>query len=341
MSGEKLRTKLVKTISGYSYGSIKEEDVRGQVKPLKISFGEEVTGNYSKAREKEWLITNGIGGYASSTITGANTRGYHGLLVASTGANLRRTLLLSKMEEEVVIGGRVYLLSTNRYPDVIHPEGYKFLREFRLEHDPQFIYDLGGVELSKTVQMAYGCNSVSVTYETDASDVDIALRPLTSNRGFHERLKEASESFTQHPCSRGVVVKAGDSLALTIEGSHGGYEEDGAWYRNMVYDEESERGLEDREDLFSPGRFHAKLGRGQVYRVVSYTDPVSALPVERPTSSPSHDLVGWLTRASEHFVTRLPSGGYTIIAGYHWFGEWGRDAAISLPGLLLATRRYR
>src|SRR2546429_8342227 len=109
-----------------------------------IRFEQDICGDLSAALTREWLETNGLGGFASSTVTGMNTRRYHGLLVAATKPPVGRVVMLSKLEETLVAGGERYDLSANRYPGVIHPEGFRYLREFRLDPFPIFVYEAGG-----------------------------------------------------------------------------------------------------------------------------------------------------------------------------------------------------
>jgi len=310
-----------------------------------ITFEADTLDDYSKARSKEWLVTNQLGGYASSTITGANTRGYHGLLVASLGPSMRRTLLLSKLEESVTINDVYYQLSVNKYPRVIHPEGHRYLKEFRLDPNPHFIYEVGGVTVTKTVYMPSKYNCTITTYEADTPrSIQFLVKPLVTNRGFHSRLREDSGvAFTQHPGAKGLSLESNKSpTKLFMLSNFGVYEPSETWYKNLVYDEETERGLDDREDLFSPGYFKANLERGKKYRIVASADAPTP-EFEAPPSIQNTDnfsLHDWLTHAAGQFIVNLPDGGCTIIAGYHWFGEWGRDAAISLPGLLLTSKRY-
>ncbi len=310
-----------------------------------ITLEADTLGDYSKARSKEWLITNQLGGYASSTITGANTRGYHGLLVASLGQSMQRTLLLSKLEESVIIDDVYYQLSVNKYPGVIHPDGNKYLKEFRLDPNPHFIYEVGGATVTKTVYMPPKHNCTITTYEADTPrSIQLLVRPLVTTRGFHTRLREDSGVvFTQHTGARGLSLESNVSpIKLFMLSNFGVYESSETWYKNLVYDEETERGLEDREDLFSPGYFKANLENGKTHSIVASADAPTP-KFEAPPSIPNtgdFSLHDWLTHAAGQFIVNLPEGGRSIIAGYHWFGEWGRDAAISLPGLLLTTKRY-
>src|SRR5712671_480807 len=130
-----------------------------------IQFQQQTLGDLDAALRREWLDTNGLGGFASSTIIGLNTRRYHGLLVAATKPPVGRLVLLSKLEETLIVGGERYELSANAYPGVIHPQGYQFLVEFRLDPFPTFIYRAGAVEIEKSIFLVQGENTAVVRYE--------------------------------------------------------------------------------------------------------------------------------------------------------------------------------
>src|SRR5262249_16176692 len=159
-----------------------------------IRFGEEVSTNLDAALRREWLETNGIGGFASGTINGCNSRRYHGLLVAATKPPVGRFVLLSKFEETLVVNGRTYELSTNRYPGVVHPQGFRFLMQFRLDPFPIFTFNIDGIELEKTLFMVQGQNTTVVTYKltsaSSASRVQLALHPLIAFRDYHSLTHE-------------------------------------------------------------------------------------------------------------------------------------------------------
>src|SRR4051812_13151595 len=129
-----------------------------------IEFGEDVCRNLREATAREWLETNGLGGFASSTVAGLNTRRYHGLLVAATRPPVGRTVLLSKLEETLVGGGRRFELSANQYPGVVHPRGHRLLSGFRLDPFPVFTYRVAGLELEKAVVMLHGENTTCIRY---------------------------------------------------------------------------------------------------------------------------------------------------------------------------------
>lgn len=314
--------------------------------PEAIVFKRDVVADYSKAKDKEWIITNGLGGYASSSIIGANTRAYHGLLVASLPPNIRRLLLLSKLEEEVILNEEQHALSVNRYPDTIYPDGNKYLVEFRLDPLPHYFYQVGEINIEKTIDMLAGHNTSIISYNFDAPrSFEINIRPLVNCRDFHSRTREKSGlAFTQYSIPGGVLLGSNvEAQNLYMRSSSGVYESSEAWYRNMVYDLEAERGLNDREDHFNPGLFKATLKGQGLFKIVASTDKLDNINLTTPSANAylsGNHLCNWLIHSSNHFMVKHPEDGCTIVAGYHWFGEWGRDAAIALPGLLLTTGRF-
>src|ERR1051325_7162894 len=152
-----------------------------------INFGDQTFTNPGSVRSREWLETNGIGGFSSSTITGLNTRRYHGLLTAATKPPVGRLVLLSKLEETLVIDGRRYELSTNQYPGAVHPQGFNHQIGFRLDPFPVFTYEVEALRLTKSVFMVQGENTTVVQYELDGHDltnVTLELRPLIAFRDY-------------------------------------------------------------------------------------------------------------------------------------------------------------
>src|SRR5580765_7774194 len=162
-----------------------------------IQFGQQTCGDLEVALRREWLETNGLGGFASSTIIGLNTRRYHGLLVAATKPPVGRLVLLSKLEETLFIDGRALDLSANRYPGVVHPQGFRYLKQFRLDPFPVFIYEVNGIEIEKTVFMVHGENSTVVQYELKKNNhpespkhLALEIRPLIAFRDYHATTHE-------------------------------------------------------------------------------------------------------------------------------------------------------
>ena len=323
-----------------------------------ISFEKDVVQDYHRATSREWIVTNGLGGYASSTIIGLNTRGYHGLLVAALEPPLKRTLLLSRIEEKAAVAGKEYNLSANKYPGVIYPKGYECLDEFRLDPVPVFSYRFGKTVLSKTVFMVHGENTTVVTYRVDETDqpVSLSLLPLVNCRDFHGRTQRSQGMvFRQEARDRAVALSTVPPCAnLYLTSDLATYSPGGEWYYKFVFDEEAARGQRDKEDNYQPGSFTAELGLEESASLIAsdHADahsPQDELRKEKERLAHLETLVPDLlllpkvlvTAADSFIVARHSTANETVIAGYHWFGDWGRDAMISLPGLSLVTGRYQ
>jgi len=300
-----------------------------------IRFDRSLCRDLEAASRREWLETNGLGGYASSTVAGMNTRRYHGLLVAATRPPVGRMVLLAKMEETLVAAGRRYELSANRYPGVVHPQGYLWLREFRLDPHPVFVYECGGVELEKAVFMVPGENATVIQYRWtgQAEKCLLELRPLIAFRDYHATTHANAALRADVEIGEGSVkVEPYEGLpALYLLHRGGRVERTGFWYRDFEYDRERERGLDYREDLFQPFVLELKLPRDE-------RAPVIASVASDTFASDAFASVSVLSRAADQFLVKR-GAGMTVIAGYHWFTDWGRDTMIALPGLTLATGR--
>jgi predicted glycogen debranching enzyme len=328
-----------------------------------IQFDRNVCQNPETAFRREWLETNGLGGFASSTIAGLNTRRYHGLLIAATKPPVGRMLLLSKLEETLVVDGRRYDLSANRYPGVVHPQGYRLLKEFRQDPFPVFVYEIEGLELEKSVFMVHGENTSAIQYVLRApagalpAACTLELRPLIAFRDYHGVTHEngALDPRFEIDANSVKVTPYSGLPSLYLVHSSADVQPAGYWFRNFEYDRERERGLDFREDLFNPLVLVFDLHRdatASILASMASTEPpaahsfatLRAAEIERrdrvlaPTPS-SDPLIPLLARAADRFMVRRGSQT-TVIAGYHWFGDWGRDTMIALPGLTLATGRY-
>jgi len=332
-----------------------------------IAFGPEVCRDFGQAITKEWLETNGLGGYASSTIIGANTRRYHGLLVAALSPPTRRTLLLSKVEETLAVREVEYDLSCNQYAGAIHPQGHQYLREFRLDPFPTFVYEVDRdviTRLEKTVAMCRGRNAVIVRYRLLESPgtASLIVRPLVNCRDHHYLMRENSRFDTSLEVfgARDMVMMqpfAGvPPLHMWLRGAY--FEPWGCWYRNFEYPEEAARGLDFHEDQYSPGFFTCEFDQGETHYLIASVEPLEDVDpgvlMEAEQRRRASLLSGWenapeglraLVSAADSFLISSREGDEgeppdSIAAGYHWFEEWGRDAMISLPGLTLVTGRH-
>ncbi len=322
-----------------------------------IQFDESICRNLDAACRREWLDTNGIGGFASSTIIGLNTRRYHGLLVAATKPPVGRMVLLSKIEETLLIDGRRFDLSCNRYPGVVHPQGYVHLKQFRQDPFPVFVYEVAGVVLEKSIFMVQGENTTVIQYTVASSPglpCSLELRPLIAFRDYHSTTHEnrGLNPTLQIEPGRVTVSPYQGCPNLCLAHSAADVTQEGAWYRNFEYTVEQERGLDYREDLFRPMSLTFDLSHNAHATVVASTEARSAEAADRyraeevarrnaiASAAPAEDtFVQMLASAADQAVVRRGSGA-TVIAGYHWFSDWGRDTMIALPGLTLATGRY-
>ena len=312
------------------------------------------SASFEDLLNREWLETNGLGGWASSTVSGAHSRRYHGLLVAAVHPPADRIVLLSKLAETIVCGGKRTELDTNCYPGTIHPRGFERLCGFTRDIFPTFEFEIEGMRLRRTVAMAHGENTTVVRYELAAPEpVTLELRPLIAGRFYHE-LSRANEFLSGTGSFRDDIFVtepyAGLELFLQVPGA--AYTAGSDWYYNFELPLERQRGFECHEDLFTPGVFSVLLRPGRpLFVVCSDRDPhgrSGALlmqneerrreAIQRAVTC-GGEFGRELALAADQFLVQRDEGS-TIIAGYHWFTDWGRDTMIALPGVCLATGRH-
>ncbi|HYM70159.1 MAG TPA: amylo-alpha-1,6-glucosidase [bacterium] len=317
---------------------------------------------------REWLVTNGLGGYASGTVAGANTRRYHGLLVAALAAPVGRTVLVAKVDETVEIDGRSIELGTNEYHDgAIAPEGYRHLAGFHLAGTlPVWTFALRGATLEKAIWMPRGRNATCVRYRLHRGSrpVRLAIRPYLTERDYHALTRGRPEWRFDVARLRGGIRVAPwpGATPYTLTTTAGAFVERPEWYWRFLHRVERDRGLDHVEDLYVPGVFEVPLEPGRDITLVASADPdgppaegpdgyeeerqrqqalvdrAGRLPPDPVPLPAGGGLPGRLVLAADQF---LVSGATrrSVIAGYHWFADWGRDTMISLPGLTLATGR--
>jgi predicted glycogen debranching enzyme len=320
-----------------------------------IRFGTDICRDCNAATSREWLETNGLGGFASSTVAGLNTRRYHALLTAATQPPVGRLVLLSKLEETVVINGDSFDLAANQYPGVIHPRGFELLESFRLDPFPIFTWRIGDATIEKSVFMVQDENTTVVQYRfSGKTSARLELRPLIAFRDFHATAHENGSINRQVDFESGLASVTPYFGLPTLHLAHNALSADpaGDWYRNFQYEEERRRGLDFVEDLFHPLTLTFDLQDGGSAVVIASLDrrrASEAAALEKAerqrrkklvaAAPSSNEFVTALTVAADQFIARRGELK-TIIAGYHWFGDWGRDTMIALPGLTLVTGKF-
>lgn len=314
--------------------------------------------SFENGYKKEWLVTNGIGGYAMSTINGMNTRKYHALLVAAVGESNERYVVLPKINEEIEVNRNSYTISTNECPNYIE-KGYRFEKCFAREYLPEFFYDVHGVQIIKEIAMAHGENKVAVSYTVKANNnnAKLKLSPLVNFRNFHEVKSMYYANQEEQDGTVKIKLNSKNNLFMKIsEGTYTKYYN--TYYQNMFYREEKDRGFEHLESHFMPGYFEVEIRKNEE-RVIEFVASLNDIQEFGMKANACQIILSEETRlqkycriagsnsevekdlviAADSFVIEK-SYGKTIIAGYPWFGDWGRDTFIALEGLLLKTNRY-
>ncbi|MEI6950080.1 amylo-alpha-1,6-glucosidase [Paraflavisolibacter sp. H34] len=311
--------------------------------------------SFDNLNKNEWLETNGLGGWASSCLTGCNTRRYHGLLVAAPQYLANRMMLVSKLDETIVTGDRRIGLGTNDYGTVISPQGHWHLKTFSRDLYPSFLYEAEGIELRKSLLMVHGANTTVLKYEVEKAPQSFTLEfaPLLAVRDCH-KLTEANGQASQE-----AVFENGQLYTQLYEGTpgifiklaNGRYEHNPLWYYRFNYHEEQCRGLECNEDLLNPGTLSLEAREGDTIYVILSTDDQAgadaatlfAREVERRQAlvgDEQNPVVRQLVLAADQFIVQKSEEQETIVAGYHWFTDYSRDVLIALPGLCLSTGRF-
>ena len=316
-----------------------------------------VCSDPERARKLEWLETNGLGGFASSTIIGLNTRRYHALLTAAMDPPAGRLVLLSKLEETLRVNGRHFDLAANQYPGVLYPQGFRYLKEFRLDPFPVFVYQVEEMEIEKRIFLVHGENTAVIEYEfrgPQEMEGRLELRPLIAFRDYHATThhNDGLDRAVKIENRRASVAPYAGLPALFLAHNADATEATGEWYFNFEYARELERGLDAYEDLFNPLVLRFAVARNRACTVIASTEPRT---VEQAGALREKEIarrkqvvraagfadpfLQQLAAAADQFLVQRGSSK-TIVAGYHWFTDWGRDTMISLPGLTLATGRH-
>jgi len=310
----------------------------------------------SEAIRHEWLLSNGAGGYSSSTAIGMNSRKYHGLLIAPLKGCFSRHVLLQKFEETAKVGNSEFPLSTNAYPGTVFPQGFRHQVAFSFTTHPVFTYSLNGAKLEKSVRMLHNHDAVLVSYRLSSGrEAELEIRPLLFPRPIHQDPKDTPADIAfEHDRFGFSIAKP---AKMRVCASFGKFVTMPQKYNSMVYETEKQRGYPATETLASPGFFSATLSRNDELHIVASLEeltPSQALEIiDRQSFRFSHeageysrlnglertDFSDMLLSAADSFI-RIRGNHKGMTAGFHWFSEWGRDTMISLPGLLLSTGRF-
>ena len=326
---------------------------------------------FEKALKQDWIITNGIGGYSSSSILGINTRKYHGLLVAPLNPPGNRNVILSKVDECFESGGKEYPIYSNVGKDYIS-KGYQYLKSFEKEYIPIFTYEVDGAIIKKYICMEYGKNTVGVLYNIKNNEkrTKFKIAPIMNFRDFHTTTPNAKFDLKQEikDTKIKVIINNRNQNPVYMKISEGKYVQHfDDTFKNMYYIEEEKRGQGAEENLSVPGVFEVKLRANEekfitficsleenideldgktlinkeIVRITSELYDSYLLDTKKEYSEQYKTLMRDYIIASDNFVVYRPAFAlYTIIAGYPWFLDWGRDALISFEGTVLIPRRF-
>ena len=313
--------------------------------------------DFTQSYSREWLETNGIGGYASSTVSGAHSRKYHGLLVAAEHPPVGRIVLLSKLVETIVTDSAAYELDCNKFSDSVHPKGYEYITGFKKGLFTEYTYAVGNVKFTKTIFMPHGENTTVIRYEIKEADGEftIKLKPFVAYRDYHT-IKKYDDGINPTYTFKDGQLKVSPYLntpELFISVPESIFAPSPDWYKGYVYQGELDRGMDGYEDLFTHGEFYARVKKGDVFNVIISTEDAKKKDAEKFYKSEikrrealisklkvKDEFASTLALAADQFVVRRGSDQKTVLAGYHWFSDWGRDTMIALPGLCLSTERY-
>lgn len=310
----------------------------------------------------EWLEANGRGGFASGTVAGPNTRRYHALLLVARRPPVDRVVLVNHLEEGLDVAGRLHPLSTNLYPGAVHPRGYHSCRGFSTEPWPTWTYEVGEIRITREVFCPHGRDLVVLRWAVvgrSAEAIRLLVRPMLTGRDHHGIHRENSALRAESTVKKGSVTWQPYPDIPAVKALHNGeYQAAPDWYRRVQYPIEQARGMNFEEDWWSPGELTFRLAAEQPALLALSTEAINQAEVEEailteqrrrtksrrredaPKQAPTADpLVHALWQASEAFIADRGKQK-TVIAGYPWFTDWGRDTFIALPGLCLVTGRY-
>lgn len=345
-----------------------------------ITFSKEKLSNINEAIKQEWLITNGLGSYASSTTLGINTRKYHGLLVAALNPPGSRNVCLSKIDEDIIAGVNIYRLGSNEFQNSIFPNGYKHIEQFSFNTFPVFNYQIDNVEVKKTIFLPSKKNAVAIIYHAvnrKNEEIKIRFYPLLTCRHYHTVINKKYNPLYFRQQNRNRVFETefeNPNVTVVCRISEGQFVDKINWVEQLYYREEFTRGEAAFDDCFQPGFFELQVPANSEkdititfavsYQIQDAWDNLNFLGVStsetekilfqeynrktnflsefynRNPMVPINEWLNWVLLSADSFIVQDLNEKKGIIAGYPWFEPWGRDTFISLPGLMLVTKRF-
>ena len=344
-----------------------------------IAIGRDVIHDMAEALRLEWIVTNGLGGYASSTILGTNTRKYHGVLIAAFNPPVDRRVVLSKLDEELLADGETYSFGVNEFRGDLEPDGHKNLESFSRFPFPTFTYSTQKAKIQKTILMPYQKNAVVISYKVYPSfkeKATLRITPMANSRHFHSvNARSNGQRFICEASAKRVTIQtANPKSVLILSSTSGQFKLEEKWIEGFFFRVDSSLGTSSLDDCYSPGKFEIDLNPSQETRFQVVASGGEEMESTLTAHSSIHSAFGdfdsyfqretrrirelskrfvkihpnliredwlmWLLIAADSFIVkRVSTGTKTVIAGYHWFEDWGRDSLISLPGLTLVTGR--
>ena len=331
---------------------------------MKFQFDRPACQNLRKALRKEWLETNGLGDYASSSLVCCNTRKYHGLFVTELSRPAGRHVLLSTLEESLLMAGREFFFSCRKHPGVYFPRGHEYMQAASAGLWPSFRYRFGDVTLTRELMLLPGRHVLLVRYKANIASPEtpplrLRIKPLLACRNMHTVIRaDKAIDGSVSPTLYGASVRPDPQLPelfLQMDGPSS-WQTAQDWYYNIEYLVEQERGFPFQEDLFMPGTFEVDLVPGHAVYLTVSTESLQKEhsrhdfdrlwqeeSLRRLREEEADSLQKHLAREGERFLVTTPGSTTgridSIVAGYHWFGSWGRDTMIALPGLTFFAGR--
>jgi predicted glycogen debranching enzyme len=344
-----------------------------------ITFSKDNLSNFEDAIKNEWLVTNGLGGYASSTVLGLNTRKYHAFLVAALRPPGERTVVLSKLDEDIKVGEKTLQLGANDFRHDIYPQGYKLLQSFSVSAFPTYTYSTDEIEVKKTIFLPFEKNASVAFYEVfnrSEQEATVQIYPLLSYRHFHYTInrKQKPVWLNQSQTESTVEIIFDNPASIVIIKAVGGkFTSTQTWIEDIFYREEEKRGEASTDESYQPGFFEFKVQKNSsakfaiatavndsrdeasktldnfgstpqdienlLHKELSRRQNVLSTFLEENKQAKNENL-SWLLQSANDFVVKGIEDKRFVMAGYQWFGSWGRDSFVSLPGLMLANPRF-